>query len=204
MNKTVKIGRGHENNIVFQNDMTVSREHATLFINGNDMLIRDNGSSNGTFINGNRVYGENPIYRNDILKVGNALVPWMNCLGDYNPQRATTQVVSDNSNHQSGNQNYSNQNESFSKLTLSGTGIVLTLGILSLVLAGIIGMVLGIIAVSKGNGIILLVESNPGKYNESNLGQAKAGKICGIIGIVLSSLIIFYYILLIAAYASVY
>jgi hypothetical protein len=68
---------------------------------------------------------------------------------------------------------------------------VLVLGILSIVLCfcyGFIGMILGIIALilaSKGNA---LYTANPNAYSVASFNNLKAGKICGIIGLVLSSL----------------
>ena len=71
------IGRSSDNSIII-NDNTVSRRHATLIIGTNEFSIKDLGSSNGTFINGIRVAGVSTLNSNDILKVGNAVVPWMN------------------------------------------------------------------------------------------------------------------------------
>ena len=68
---------------------------------------------------------------------------------------------------------------------------VLVLGILSIVFCfcyGFIGMILGIIALilaSKGNA---LYTANPNAYSVASFNNLKAGKICGIIGLVLSSL----------------
>lgn len=58
----------------------------------------------------------------------------------------------------------------------SGTA-PLVLGILSIVFAGIIGLVLGIIGVMKSNDVLKVAPEN---------GKAKGGRICSIIGIVCS------------------
>jgi len=72
----IRIGRSRENQIVLD-DPSVSRHHATIIVNGNTYFVRDNGSTNGTFINGRRIQNE-PLQVTDILKVGNVVVPWRN------------------------------------------------------------------------------------------------------------------------------
>ncbi len=90
-------------------------------------------------------------------------------------------------------------NSSFIQTPVPNSTAVLVLGILSIVFCfcyGFIGMVLGIIALilaSKGN---TLYKANPNAYSLSSFNNLKAGKICGIIGVVLSSL----YLLVIVLY----
>lgn len=68
---------------------------------------------------------------------------------------------------------------------------VLVLGILSIALCwcyGLIGIILGIIALvlaSKGNALYKL---NPSQYSIGSYNNLKAGKICGIIGLSISAL----------------
>ena len=81
------IGRSPDNSIII-NDTTVSRRHATLIIAQNEFSIKDLGSANGTFVNGMRVAGVSSLQSNDILKVGNSVVPWMN----YVKWEATTTI----------------------------------------------------------------------------------------------------------------
>ncbi|OGO61906.1 MAG: hypothetical protein A2029_12865 [Chloroflexi bacterium RBG_19FT_COMBO_47_9] len=50
----VTIGRG-ENNIIIINSPKISRNHARIEWGGEHFLVRDLGSSNGTFVNGQRV-----------------------------------------------------------------------------------------------------------------------------------------------------
>ena len=90
-------------------------------------------------------------------------------------------------------------NSSFIQTPVPNSTAVLVLGILSIVFCfcyGFIGLVLGIIALilaSKGN---TLYKANPNAYSLSSFNNLKAGKICGIIGVVLSSL----YLLIIVLY----
>ncbi len=51
-------------------ESTVSRRHAALVLSGGAALVRDLGSTNGTFVNGMKVTGEAPIRPGDELQVG--------------------------------------------------------------------------------------------------------------------------------------
>lgn len=50
----LRVGRGSENEIVLA-DPSVSRVHATIEVREGDVTLRDAGSTNGTFVNGERV-----------------------------------------------------------------------------------------------------------------------------------------------------
>lgn len=78
---------------------------------------------------------------------------------------------------------------------------VLVLGILSIVFCwgyGIVGIVLGIIALSLSSKANVLLTQNPGVYSLSSINNMKAGKICAIIGLILSALFLIYIIIVIA------
>ena len=47
----VAIGRDPDS-IIFLNDVTVSRDHAVVFVNGTQVTVTDRGSLNGTYVNG--------------------------------------------------------------------------------------------------------------------------------------------------------
>lgn len=64
---------------------------------------------------------------------------------------------------------------------------VLIMGILSLVLCGLIGLILGIIGLNMGNKALALYDQNAGLYTESSFKNAKAGKTCSLIGVILGS-----------------
>lgn len=78
--RQISVGRSKDNDITIDND-SVSRHHATIIQTSSGIVINDNGSSNGTFINGNRINQESALRKNDILKLGTALIPWMNYVG---------------------------------------------------------------------------------------------------------------------------
>jgi hypothetical protein len=77
----------------------------------------------------------------------------------------------------------------------------LVLGIISIVgcfCYGIVGLVCGIIAIVLGNKAVKLYASSPDSYTAGSLSNAKAGKVCGIIGVCLSSVYVVYVIILLA------
>jgi M penetrans paralogue family 26 len=82
--------------------------------------------------------------------------------------------------------------------TLPNSVGVLVLGILSIVFCfcyGIIGMTLGIISLIMANKAIKLYLSSPETYSESSYKNVKAGKICAIVGLCLSSVYIIFLII---------
>ncbi|HEY5426603.1 MAG TPA: FhaA domain-containing protein [Candidatus Tumulicola sp.] len=66
---TVRIGRGDENEILLA-DRSVSRTHAVVETAGPQPVVRDLGSTNGTFVNGERVR-ERGLRDGDELMFGN-------------------------------------------------------------------------------------------------------------------------------------
>ena len=73
--KVITIGRSSENNIVVD-DFKVSRVHLQLVINDGVCSIVDLNSSNGTFVNGQKINGEVRLQPNDIVRIGNTTLPW--------------------------------------------------------------------------------------------------------------------------------
>ena len=79
--------------------------------------------------------------------------------------------------------------------TLPNATASLVLGILSIVTCccyGIIGLPMGIIALVLGNKAIKVFNENPDVY--TSVGNAKAGKVLGIIGIIFNLIFIGYLI----------
>ncbi len=64
------IGREAGNTIALGNDNTVSRHHATITASGGAFTIRDEGSSNGTFVNGAKISAEQKLTSGDEIQVG--------------------------------------------------------------------------------------------------------------------------------------
>ena len=74
--KVITIGRSQDNDIEI-NDVKVSRNHLQIVQddNGNYSVV-DLGSTNGTFVNGQRTTGEVRLQPNDEVKIGNTTLPW--------------------------------------------------------------------------------------------------------------------------------
>ena len=67
--KTVVVGRD-EGCGVRLNTSEVSRQHCTLCVAGDEIRVKDLGSSNGTFINDQEVTGESVLKPGDVLRIG--------------------------------------------------------------------------------------------------------------------------------------
>lgn len=189
------IGRSPDNSIII-NDNTVSRRHATLIIAQNEFSIKDLGSANGTFVNGMRVAGVSRLQSNDILKVGNSVVPWMNYVKMGGHEHSGQQVSASSNAH---------VNQDAQMKLKNSTGALVT-GIVGLVLiwlpiVSLAGIVLNIIAIVLGSGAISNYKRDKDKYTEASYKNAKAGMICGIVGL---SLIVLAIIIVLVAGASLY
>lgn len=64
------IGRDASCDIPLEGRLMVSRRHATLEMSGGRWLVRDENSSNGTFVNGVRVGRSHALNRDDVLSIG--------------------------------------------------------------------------------------------------------------------------------------
>ena len=64
------LGKAGTNHVVIDWDPTVSRLHAILEPVASNWLVRDLDSTNGTFVNGERLLGERPLHNGDELRVG--------------------------------------------------------------------------------------------------------------------------------------
>lgn len=69
----VRIGRHPHNDIALQ-DALVSRWHATVWCDGEQCHVRDEGSVNGTLLNGRAVEGDCPMSCGDRLEIGGSVV----------------------------------------------------------------------------------------------------------------------------------
>ncbi len=66
----IQLGRSSDNQIVVQ-DSQASRHHATIFVQAGQFYIQDEGSTNGTRLNGKRVAGPQPLQVGDRIRIGN-------------------------------------------------------------------------------------------------------------------------------------
>ncbi|HEU4717432.1 MAG TPA: CCC motif membrane protein [Bacteroidia bacterium] len=75
----------------------------------------------------------------------------------------------------------------------------LVMGILSIIGAlclGVPGIALGVIAMIMGGNAVKNAENNPGAFRESDIRNAKAGKVCALTGTLLGALILLFIICL--------
>jgi pSer/pThr/pTyr-binding forkhead associated (FHA) protein len=71
----ITMGAGPANHVVIAWDQTVSRMHAVLERMGDaGWVVRDLSSRNGTFVNGERIWREAPVYSGDEIRVGGTRV----------------------------------------------------------------------------------------------------------------------------------
>ena len=69
----IMIGRDSSNGVAI-NDPEVSRRHARLTFQGGKYVIEDLGSTNGTFINGQRLSGPHVLKAGDVVALGEQIV----------------------------------------------------------------------------------------------------------------------------------
>jgi len=78
--------------------------------------------------------------------------------------------------------------------------LVLIFGICSIAFcwtAGVVGLVLGIIALILAGKAKKVWDANPGMYSQGSFNSLKAGRICSIIGVILSALYLVYVIIVV-------
>lgn len=77
--KVITIGRSTENNDIVVDDEKVSRNHLQMVMdeNGNYSVV-DLGSTNGTYVNGQRISGEVRLQPSDEVRIGQTVLPWQN------------------------------------------------------------------------------------------------------------------------------
>ena len=71
--KVVSIGRDPSNDLVLT-DAMVSRRHAIMELKEGEYVLRDNNSSNGTLVNGDRVVEGQPLRDGDLIGIGSARI----------------------------------------------------------------------------------------------------------------------------------
>jgi serine phosphatase RsbU (regulator of sigma subunit) len=69
----VRIGRRAPAELVFR-DGEVSGLHCELLLRGDELLVSDRGSTNGTFVDGKRIYANEPVPHGAALQVGRQLL----------------------------------------------------------------------------------------------------------------------------------
>jgi len=83
---------------------------------------------------------------------------------------------------------------------LPNSRLILVLGILSIVFCwwhfiSVVGIALGILTLILARKEIVLYETNPGRFSLISFNNVKTGRICAIIGLVIS-VIVFFFVLM--------
>ena len=68
---TMNVGRGRDNQIILD-DPTISRHHAWIKVEGEDFMVFDVGSANGTYVNDERVENPRRLQNGDVVRFGDA------------------------------------------------------------------------------------------------------------------------------------
>ncbi len=89
----VTLGKASTNAVSLDHDSTVSRIHAVLENFGQAWAVRDLGSRNGTYVNGERIAAERILRSGDELRLGSSrLVFWMTRQADGTPADDETET----------------------------------------------------------------------------------------------------------------
>lgn len=92
--KVITIGRDIENNNIVVNDHKVSRNHLQMVLDDNgNYSVLDLNSTNGTFVNGQRITGEVPLKVTDELRIGDTVLPWQSYFNDQVSPEAKSSVT---------------------------------------------------------------------------------------------------------------
>lgn len=74
--RVITIGRSEENDAVIR-DSHASRHHLQIIQHDDGhYTLADFGSTNGTYINGQKISGEVYLNKNDVVRIGNSTIPW--------------------------------------------------------------------------------------------------------------------------------
>lgn len=92
--KIIIIGRSTDNDVVI-NDIKISKHHLQLIQNGNgECSVVDLNSTNGTYVNGERIIGETCLLPNDQVRIGDTILQWQNYINSAGAQNVKDQQLS--------------------------------------------------------------------------------------------------------------
>jgi pSer/pThr/pTyr-binding forkhead associated (FHA) protein len=86
--RTLTVGRHRDNDIVLR-DNSVSRHHACFTKEGENLVVTDKGSKNGTIVNGLRVESVR-LEDGDVIRIGDNLVIVVNVSSDSEAEATVT------------------------------------------------------------------------------------------------------------------
>ena len=88
----VTVGKASTNAVSLDHDPTVSRLHAILENHGSAWSIRDVGSRNGTFVNGEKIAAERVLHSGDEVRVGKSRMVYLEARQAGEPAEEATIV----------------------------------------------------------------------------------------------------------------
>lgn len=89
--RIITIGRETSNDVVVP-DSFVGRHHLQLIKDeAGAFFVRDLNSTNGTFVNGQRIHGEVAVDENDVIRIGNTTLPWISYFEAFNETEVATE-----------------------------------------------------------------------------------------------------------------
>lgn len=92
--KVITVGRSDAHNDIVVHDNKVSRNHLQMVMDDSgNFSVMDLNSTNGTFVNGRRIVGEEPLKVTDEVRIGNTVLPWQSYFGNR-PSSGTNTPVS--------------------------------------------------------------------------------------------------------------
>ena len=74
LSNVLAIGRLEDNDIVIDDDSFISSHHARIEIRPDGTWVVDLGSTNGSFVNGQRLTGERSVRKGDRIQVGSTVL----------------------------------------------------------------------------------------------------------------------------------
>ncbi|MBR5082519.1 MAG: FHA domain-containing protein [Bacteroidales bacterium] len=168
--RVITIGRNRGNDVIVE-DAAASRYHLQIveFDDGSYHLI-DFNSTNGTYVNGNRVFGETKLEKSDFVRIGDTMLPWK------------TYFSSDFISQAEENFEESPVVTGEHEAKKGDTNIFAILGFVFAFVFSLLGLVFSIVGLSKAN-----------KMGGKQKGLAIAGLIISIISIVI---IIIYFVVI--------
>lgn len=90
----LRVGRGQENDVIVPDDQ-ISRKHANFFDAQGIAFVRDEGSTNGVYVNGKRINSAAPLRPGDRIQIGNTVLRIRaSVLGELKPNSASPHSVS--------------------------------------------------------------------------------------------------------------
>lgn len=88
----IKIGRSQSNDFVIS-DPVVSGEHAVLFVmDDGSVMIKDDGSKNGTYVNGSKISEKTKLSSSSVVLLGNHSIDWKEIIRTYKPKVDKPQI----------------------------------------------------------------------------------------------------------------